>query len=81
MYVGTIPCPICSVVGAGSSGFQDQFLENPKTIVGDFEPCSSALFPETTQRTGDVFFDLKEDSGEKPGESPVQGDDSVPLVS
>ena len=29
----------------------------------------------------DLFMDLKEDSGEKTGESPVQGDDSVPLVS
>ena len=29
VYVGTIPCPISSIAGAGSSGFQDQFLENP----------------------------------------------------
>ena len=86
VYVGTIPCPIPSEAVAGSSGFQDQFLENPETLLGDFEPCSSELFPETTQRTGDalfddLFMDLKEDSGEKTEERPVQGDDSVPRVS
>ena len=67
MYVGTIPCPISSETGSGSSGLQDKFLENPETTVEGFEPCSSTPFPETTQRTGDVFFDdlfadLKEDS-------------------
>ena len=35
VYVGTIPCPIPSAACAGSSGLQDQFLENPETIVGD----------------------------------------------
>ena len=35
VYVGTIPCPIPSAASADSSGFQDQFLENPETIVGD----------------------------------------------
>ena len=85
LYVGTIPCPISSAAGAGSLGFQEQFLTNSETFDGDFEPCSSSPL-ETTQRTGDVFFDdlffdLKEDSDEKSGENPVQKDDSVPLVS
>ena len=57
MYVGTIPCPISSETGSGSSGLQDKFLENPETTVEASEPCSSTPFPETTQRTGDVFFD------------------------
>ena len=67
MYVGTIPCPTSSATNAGSLGLQNKFLENPETTIEDFEPCSSAPFPETTRRTGDVFIDdlftdLKEDS-------------------
>ena len=86
VYVGTIPCPIPSEADVGSSGLQDQLLENPETLLEDFEPCSSEPFPEITQRTGDVFFDdlfadLEEDSGEKSEGSPVQKEDSVPLVS
>ena len=86
VYVGTIPCPVPSEIEGGSSSFHGPFLENPETVSEVFESCSSEPIPDTTQRTGDVFLDdlfadLKDDSEDKFEESPVQREDSVPLIS
>ena len=83
VHVGTIPCPIPSETDDSSSGLQDKILKNPEITVETSEPCSSLPLPETSQRTGDVFVeDLSMDlQGDSEEESPVLGDDSVPLTS